>query len=99
MEIAALANRNTAEILPADELRKYVAALDDPSLPLAEMRWHDFRHVSIHATVRTGQVVSVQTCYHRGWHARANGRAAAVRRDGLGASSSSLSAKGRVRLS
>src|SRR5262249_18447884 len=26
-----------------DELRKYVAALDDPSLPLAEIRWEGFR--------------------------------------------------------
>jgi len=34
--------------------------------------------------VRTGEAVSVQTAYHTGWHARANGRAAGVQRDALG---------------
>jgi hypothetical protein len=29
-------------------------------------------------------VVSVQTCYHPGWFATANGRGARTRRDGLG---------------
>jgi hypothetical protein len=66
------------------ELQKYVAALDDESLPLAGMQWHGFRNLSIDATVGSGQVVSVQTCYHRGWHARANGNRAESRRDGLG---------------
>jgi len=75
-----------AHVIPAgvDELPKYVAALDDPSLPLAEMHWDGFRRALIQATVHKGQVVSVQTGYHRGWHARANGHSAAIRRDALG---------------
>lgn len=81
---AAIARGNAARTLPLDGLRKYVAALDDPSLPLADMRWSGFRHISIRTTAHSGQAVSLQTCYHPGWHARANGRPAAVRRDGLG---------------
>jgi hypothetical protein len=80
----AVARRNGAESLPLEELRKYVKALDDASLPLAEMRWDGFRSLSISANLAGGQAVSVQTCYHRGWHARANGVAARVERDGLG---------------
>jgi hypothetical protein len=66
------------------ELRRYVSALADASLPLATMRWDGHRRATIEATLQRGQVVSVQTGYHRGWHARANGRASDVRRDGLG---------------
>jgi len=66
------------------EVRKYVEALDDASFPLADMRWHGARRVSIQTTVHSGQVVSVQTGYHPGWRARANSRPVEVRRDGLG---------------
>lgn len=71
-------------ILRAETLRRYVDALDDPALPLADFRWNSLRSASIHSVVRRGEAVSVQTAYHRGWHARANGRAATVQRDGLG---------------
>src|SRR5689334_17576695 len=80
----AVAKRNRAGVLPVEDLRKYVEALDDPSLPLAEMRWNGFRRISIRTSCTPGQLISVQTCYHRGWHAEANGRPAGVRRDGLG---------------
>jgi hypothetical protein len=76
-----------AHVVPpaaADELRRYVAALDDPSLPLADFRWQSFRRATIDATVSAGQAISVQTCYHPGWHAKANGRTAPIVRDGLG---------------
>ena len=66
------------------ELRKFVDALDDPSLPAAQMDWRSFRGARIRAVVRPGQVISVQTGYHPGWHAAANGRSAPVVRDGLG---------------
>jgi hypothetical protein len=48
------------------------------------MHWAGFRSLSISTTVAGGQAVSVQTGYHRGWHARANGVAATIERDGLG---------------
>jgi hypothetical protein len=80
----AVPQKGSARVLPLSELRKYVAALDDESLPLAEMCWDGFRRVRIRTTTRQDHVVSVQTGYHPGWHARANGRRAVVRRDGLG---------------
>ena len=74
-----------AHVVPSAyrSLEEYVAALDDPALPIAEMSWAGFRHADIRTTARPGQVVSVQTAYHRGWHATANGRRAGVRRGGL----------------
>ena len=80
----AIPQKGSAPVLPLSELRKYVAALDDESLPLADMRWDGFRHIHIRTAAYKDHVVSVQTGYHPGWHARANGRAAGVRRDGLG---------------
>jgi len=79
----SIAQRNSGS-LPLQELRKYVAALDDLSLPLAEMRWVSLRHATIRADLARGQAISVQECYHRGWSATANGRPAPIRRDGLG---------------
>jgi len=76
-----------AHVIPAGsagDLRRYVAALEDSSLPLAEFRWQGYRHATVEATVAPQQVVSVQTCYHPGWHASANGGSARTRRDGLG---------------
>ncbi|HJZ98322.1 MAG TPA: hypothetical protein VKE70_17545 [Candidatus Solibacter sp.] len=76
-----------AHVIPvgaAGDLHRYVAALDDTSLPLAEMRWGSFRQITIDTTLSPGQVVSVQQCYHPGWHATANRRTARTHRDGLG---------------
>jgi len=70
--------------LPVRELEKYVAALEDPAMPLAAMQWKSLRRAEIHAQISRGQVISVQECYHPGWSARANRREAPVRRDGLG---------------
>jgi hypothetical protein len=67
-----------------DELPRYVAALEDESLPIAGMQWHGNRSATIDAVVGEGQVISVQTGYHRGWRARANGRRCETWRDGLG---------------
>jgi hypothetical protein len=76
-----------AHVIPATavaDLERYVAALDDPSLPLADFRWQSFRKARIDTTVGDGQAISVQTCYHPGWHAIVNGRSAPTARDGLG---------------
>jgi hypothetical protein len=76
-----------AHVIPvgsAGDLRRYVAALDDASLPLPEFRWLSCRRATIQASAVPGQVISLQTCYHPGWHATANGRPAQTRRDGLG---------------
>jgi hypothetical protein len=84
MPESAVAKRNASGVLPMDELRKYIAALDDPSLPLAEMQGNGLRHLAIRTTIGKGQLVSLQTAWHRGWHARANHRSAPIRRDGIG---------------
>ncbi|MGH9661947.1 MAG: hypothetical protein ACRD96_25595, partial [Bryobacteraceae bacterium] len=75
-----------AHVIPrtAAALETYVEALDDPSAPIAEMSWDGFRRAVIRTTAHTGQVVSVQTAYHPGWHARANRRPAETVRDELG---------------
>jgi hypothetical protein len=76
-----------ARVVPSaasGDLRRYVAALDDASLPFADFRWQSFRRAIIDTTMSAGQAVSVQMCYHPGWHATANGRSAAIIRDGLG---------------
>jgi hypothetical protein len=65
-------------------IERYVAALDDPSLPVAEMEWLDRSRLRVRTEAKPEQVISVQVAYHPGWHARVNGRAREVERDGLG---------------
>ena len=66
------------------DLERYDAALDDPSLPLADLRWEGRNRVRISAPSVRGQVISVQVTYHPGWHATAGGQARRIERDGLG---------------
>ncbi len=94
----AVPRRDAAGALPSNELRRYVDVLEDPSLPLAEMRWESLRRIRIDTTMGSGQAVSVQTCYHPGWHARANGRPAKTQRDGLGFLSIATGCQGTCRI-
>jgi hypothetical protein len=66
------------------DLRPFVAALDDPALPIASTRWHDVNHARISATMKTDQALSVAINYDPGWKATANGTPVPVREDGLG---------------
>lgn len=68
----------------AAEAARFAAALDDPSLPLADFTWQDRNHILIRTNATPGQTVSVQVSYHPGWHATVNGRSTAVFKDGLG---------------
>jgi hypothetical protein len=70
--------------LDTEETERYVAALDDPSLPVAEMIWRSLGRGHIESILRPGQVLSVQVTYDKGWVAFANGRPAEVKRDALG---------------
>ena len=65
-------------------VRPYVAALDDPALPLADMRWVNTHEIRIQTTVDPGQIVSVQVSYAPGWHATANGAPVPLHGDALG---------------
>lgn len=66
------------------ELRPFVAALDDPSLPAATWKWRNVNSAAIDGTLEPDQVVSVALNYHRGWSASVSGRPVPVRSDGLG---------------
>ena len=70
--------------LDVNPLRPYVAALEDPGLPLAEARWLNSHQLQISTVITPGQIISVQISYASGWHARANGRAAPAHADALG---------------
>ena len=70
--------------LDTEPLARYIAALDDPALPVAGMRWLRPHHVRIDADLREGQLISVQVSYDAGWHAFVNGTARRIRADKLG---------------
>jgi hypothetical protein len=65
-------------------VQKYVVALDDSSLPAAEMRWNGSNHIDVKTTAGPGQAISLQINYFPGWHARAGGRSLPLHGDGLG---------------
>jgi hypothetical protein len=66
------------------EAARYVAALDDPSMPLATLEWQGRERMQIRATLSPGQVISVQEGYHPGWRATVGGRTREIFKDGLG---------------
>jgi hypothetical protein len=77
-------SRRPVDGLDVSQLRKYVAALDDPSLPLATFTWKTPDSAEIQTSAAPGQVVSIQISHDQGWQATANGRPVALREDGLG---------------
>jgi len=80
----AIVSRPPAGPGDVDEIEKYVAALDDPALPPAELQWAGLNNIRIRTNAAPGQAISVQVSYHPGWHAKAGNRTVNVRRDGLG---------------
>jgi hypothetical protein len=70
--------------LDVEQVRRYVAALDDPALPAASLRWLNRHQARISGEVRPGQVLSVQMAYHPGWLAEVAGRRVPVERDAIG---------------
>jgi hypothetical protein len=83
---AALVVRPPANGIDVAELRTFVAALDDASLPTVETEWRGSNEAVIRGTLQGNHVVSVAINHHRGWRATAtvNGQAVPVRKDGLG---------------
>jgi hypothetical protein len=65
-------------------VEKYVAALEDGSLPEAEFRWQGANRIHIRTEASPGQAISVQVTHHPGWHAKANGTSRQIEADGLG---------------
>src|ERR1700693_3367939 len=80
----ATVSRSPAGPRDTDEVEKYVAALDDPSMPAAKLQWAGRNRIQIQTTAGPGQAISVQVSYHPGWHAKEGNRTVELRRDGLG---------------
>jgi hypothetical protein len=81
---SALVRDRPVHGLDMAELRRYVDALEDPSLPLARLDWDNPTHGRIAATVNPPNVLSIQLTYDSGWRATAGGHALATGRDALG---------------
>jgi hypothetical protein len=91
-------SQSLAHVIPADsavvrppihgldvpEVARFVAAMENPALPLADFSWRSDTRARINTEAHPGQVVALQVSYDPGWVATANGRAAAVTRDGIG---------------
>jgi hypothetical protein len=80
------------------ELGKYVAALEDPSAPPATLVWHGYNSASINARMEPDQLISAQINWDPGWHARVNGVARPMRRDGIGLSVVETNCAGECRI-
>jgi len=65
-------------------IERYVAALDDLTLPPAELQWQGRNRVRIQTAAHPGQAISVQVSYHPGWHVTVGNRHPQLRKDGLG---------------
>ena len=81
---SAVIAREPAHGLDVEEIRRYVAALEDPSLMLPEVTWRSSRSAVIRATIEPQQVISVQVNHFAGWKATAGGVSQPTFRDGLG---------------
>jgi hypothetical protein len=80
----ALVSRRPIHGLDVAPLRPYVAALENPSAPIARLTWKDPDHGKIALSMRPSDVVSVQMTYDPGWQARVGGKKVALKADQLG---------------
>jgi hypothetical protein len=81
----AVVAREPIHGLDVEPVRPYVAALDNPALPAANLLWIGPSHARIAADmVAKTQVVSVQENYAPGWRAAVGGRQIPVHKDGIG---------------
>ena len=80
-QVIAREPRDGSDIAP---LQPYVAALNDPNLPLATLRWIGGSSATVDADLRDGDLVSVQVTYEPGWHALVDGTERLIRSDALG---------------
>ena len=70
--------------LDVDELRRFVAALDDRSSPPASFEWQGTSQAVIRGVLPADAIVSTQINYHRGWHASTKSGVCGLRPDGIG---------------
>jgi hypothetical protein len=82
--VNALVTRAPKDPEDIGQVERYVAALDDVSLPGTAFAWEGRNRIRIRTTAADGQAVSVQVTHHPGWHATVGGRPRELHRDGLG---------------
>jgi hypothetical protein len=68
----------------AKPLERYLAALDDPSLPDADFEWRGTGAAVITGNWKPEQILSVQVTWDKGWSARVRGEPRRVWQDKLG---------------
>lgn len=66
------------------ELRPFVAALEDPSLPIGHFQWLGRNDAKVSGQLTPDQVYSVAINFDKGWSATREGRPVPLRADGLG---------------
>jgi hypothetical protein len=81
---SAVVARRPIHGLDIGPVRPYVAALDDPALPLAKLAWQNPDQARISASLSPAQVISVQVTYDPGWRATVSGQSVPVHSDQLG---------------
>ncbi|MGC8794132.1 MAG: hypothetical protein ACP5U2_12155, partial [Bryobacteraceae bacterium] len=79
-----LVSRPPGSAVDVDALLPFVAALDDPTLPVAQWRWRSRHEAVVTAELHSEHVLSLAISYHPGWMARVNGSQKPVKGDGLG---------------
>src|SRR5271154_65774 len=65
------------------ELTKYVRAIDDRSLPEAQLRWTSQHSAELTARLQPNHVLATQISYFPGWKASLNGKELKTYADGL----------------
>jgi uncharacterized membrane protein YfhO len=77
------------------QVRRYVAALEDPALPIAAMTWTSRHSARIVAELHRDQFVSVQVTYHPGWRAEVDGARRRIFADKIGLMAIEAQCEGR----
>lgn len=84
IEPSQVVRRAPANGLDIEPLVPYVAALENPAMPVAAMTWKNPNQARIDTTLQSGQVLAVQVSYDPGWRAIVNGMAQPIKPDPLG---------------
>jgi hypothetical protein len=80
-------SRSLAQIVRRGDtanIERYVAALEDPSLPTASFQWQTAHSAVITAQIPSEDILSVQITYSPGWHVKVNGARRRIQKDALG---------------
>ncbi len=79
-----LPSRKPAGGLDIEPLAPYLAALENPALPLADFRWRNRHEAEVSAGFGKGDLLSVQISHHPGWRATVAGQPRRAYSDNLG---------------